>query len=56
MSPDGSFKVMPTLGDLYLIVNDIPELKNIAIIIKDLVESGMGGKTNVDLRFILYRD
>lgn len=50
LSPDGSFKVMPTLGDLYLIVNDIPELKNIAIIIKDLVESGMGGKTNVDLR------
>lgn len=47
---DGSFKEMPTLADLYPIVNNIPELKNIAVIIKDLVESGMGGKTNVDLR------
>lgn len=50
LKPDGSFKEMPTLADLYPIVNNIPELKNIAIIIKDLVESGMGGKTNVDLR------
>ena len=47
---DGSFKEMPTLKDLYPIVNSVPELKNIAIIIKDLVESGMGGKTNVNLR------
>lgn len=50
LNPDGSFKEMPTLADLYPIVNAVPELKNIAIIIKDLVESGMGGKTNVDLR------
>lgn len=50
LNPDGSFKEMPTLADLYPIVNAIPELKNIAIIVKDLVESGMGGKTNVDLR------
>ena len=50
LNPDGSFKEMPTLKDLYPIVNGVPELKNIAIIIKDLVESGMGGKTNVDLR------
>lgn len=50
LNPDGSFKEMPTLKDLYPIVNAVPELKNIAIIIKDLVESGMGGKTNVDLR------
>lgn len=49
LNPDGSFKEMPTLADLYPIVNAIPELKNIAIIIKDLVESGMGGKTNVNL-------
>lgn len=47
---DGSFKEMPTLADLYPIVNAVPELKNIAVIVKDLVESGMGGKTNVDLR------
>ena len=55
LNPDGSFKEMPTLADLYTIVSDIPELKNIAIIIKDLVECGMGGKTNVDLcaRFIV---
>ena len=50
LNPDGSFKEMPTLVDLYPIVNSIPELKNIAIIIRDLVESGLGGKTNVDLR------
>ena len=50
LNPDGSFKKMPTLADLYPIVNAIPELKNIAIIVKELVESGMGGKTNVDLR------
>lgn len=50
LNPDGSFKEMPTLKDLYPIVNAVPELKNIAIIIKDLVESGIGGKTNVDLR------
>lgn len=49
LNPDGSFKEMPTLADLYSIVNEIPEMKNIAIIIKDLVESGMGGKTNVNL-------
>ena len=50
LRPDGSFKEMPTLADLYPIVNAVPELKNIAVIVKDLVESGMGGKTNVDLR------
>lgn len=50
LRPDGSFKEMPTLADLYPIVNVVPELKNIAVIVKDLVESGMGGKTNVDLR------
>ena len=50
LNPDGSFKEMPTLVDLYPIVNAIPELKNIAIIIRDLIESGLGGKTNVDLR------
>ena len=50
LNPDGSFKEMPTLTDLYPIVCAIPEMKNIAIIIKDLIESGLGGKTNVDLR------
>lgn len=50
LRPDGSFKEMPTLADLYPIVNAVPELKSIAVIVKDLVESGMGGKTNVDLR------
>ena len=50
LNPDGSFKEMPTLVDLYPIVNAIPELKNISIIIRDLIESGLGGKTNVNLR------
>lgn len=47
---DGSFKTMPTLTDLYGIVSKVPELKNIAVVIKDLVDSGMGGHTNVDLK------
>lgn len=47
---DGSFKEMPTFADLYNFVLKVPELKNIAIIIKGLVDSGMGGRTNVDLR------
>ena len=46
---DGSFKEMPTLKDLYKIVLTVPELKNVAVIIKDLIESGLGGKTNVNL-------
>lgn len=41
---------LPTTSITSSIVNSIPELKNIAIIIRDLVESGLGGKTNVDLR------
>ena len=49
LNPDGSFKEMPTLADLHPIVAAVPKLKNIALIIKDLVESGLGGKTNVDL-------
>ena len=50
LNPDGSFKEMPSLADLYPIVSGVPELKNIAIIIRDLIESGLGGRTNVDLR------
>lgn len=50
LNHDGSFKVMPTFADLYGFVEKTPELRNIAIIIKDLVESGLGGKTNVDLK------
>lgn len=49
LSVDGSFKAMPTLADLYGITVKVPELKNISVIIKDLVDSGMGGQTNVDL-------
>lgn len=49
INPDGSFKQMPTLADLYAFVVKRPELKNIAVIIKDLVDSGMGGETNVNL-------
>ena len=47
---DGSFKKMPDLSDLYPILLKYPELKNIAIIVKDLVSSGLEGQTNVDLK------
>ena len=50
LKEDGSFKDMPTLADLYDFVVKIPELRSISVIIKDLVDSGMGGKTNVDLK------
>lgn len=50
LNADGSFKKMPNLSDLYRFVEKVPELKNIAVIIKDLVDCGMGGDTNVDLK------
>ena len=46
---DGSFKKMPCLEDLYLKIYDNPELKSIAVIIKDLAACGMAGRTNVNL-------
>ena len=50
LNNDGSFKKMPDLSDLYPILLKYPELKNIAIIVKDLVSSGLAGQTNVDLK------
>ena len=40
---------MPCLEDLYLKICDKPELKSIAVIIKDLAAGGMAGRTNVNL-------
>ena len=50
LEADGSFKKMPCLEDLYLKICDKPELKSIAVIIKDLAAGGMAGRTNVDLK------
>ena len=50
LNPDGSFKKMPDLSHLYPFLLKYPELKNIAIIVKDLVSSGLAGQTNVDLK------
>ena len=49
LSSNGSFKKMPCLEDLYLKIYDNPELKSIAVIIKDLAACGMAGRTNVNL-------
>lgn len=46
---DGSLKTMPTLEDLYPLIQQIPKLNGLSMIIKDLIDSGMGGATNVDL-------
>lgn len=50
LNADGSFKKMPDLSHLYHILKKYPELKNVAIIVKDLVKSGLAGQTNVDLK------
>ena len=50
LNVDGSFKKMPDLSDLYTVLLKYPELKSIAIIVKDLVDSGLAGQTNVDLK------
>ncbi len=49
LQEDGQFKPMPTLADLYPILAGYPDLKNIAIVVKDLVDAGLGGPTNVNL-------
>lgn len=50
LNPDGSFKKMPDLSHLYPFLEKYPELKNVAVIVKDLVNSGLAGQTNVDLK------
>lgn len=50
LKPDGSFKDMPDLSNLYPILLKYPSLKNIAVIVKDMVDCGLGGQTNVDLK------
>ena len=50
LNDDGSFKKMPDLSHLYPILLKHTELKNIAVIVKDLVSSGLAGQTNVDLK------
>ena len=48
LDENGSFKTMPTFADLYPFVA-VPELKNLAVILKGLVDAGLGRATNVDL-------
>ena len=50
LNPDGSFKKMPDLSHLHPFLTKYPELKNVAVIVKDLVNSGLAGQTNVDLK------
>ena len=45
----GNFKAMPDFSDLYEVLQEYPELKNLALVVKQQIEFGMGGQTNVDL-------
>jgi len=48
----GDFKKMPTLADLYAVLNESRETKSLAIVLKRFVSgsaSRFGGETNVDL-------
>lgn len=49
LKPDGSFKDMPDFTHLYPFLLKYPALKNVAIVVKDLIDSGLGGQTNVNL-------
>lgn len=49
LNPDGSFKAMPDFTQLYPLLLQYPTLKNIAAVVKDLIDSGLGGQTNVNL-------
>ena len=49
---DGSFKIMPTLSDLYNTLNGSSETKKLALVVQRFVSgsaAGLGGATNVDL-------
>lgn len=49
VNPDGSMKPMPDFTHLYPFLLKYPSLQNIALVVKELVEFGLGGQTNVDL-------
>ena len=55
INADGHFKAMPDLSHLYPHLLTQPKLRNVAMIVKDLVDSGLAGQTNVDLnsRFVV---
>lgn len=56
LKPDGSFKDMPDFAHLYPFLLKYPVLKNVALSVKELIDFGMGGQTNVDLTssFIVF--
>ena len=56
LKPDGSFKEMPDFAHLYPLLLKYPVLKNVALAVKELIDFGMGGQTNVDLTssFIVF--
>lgn len=49
LNPDGSFKRMPDFTDLLVFLQQYPVLKNLALMVQEQIEMGMGGQTNVDL-------
>ena len=49
LKPDGSFKDMPDFAHLHPLLLKYPVLKNVALAVKEIIDFGMGGQTNVDL-------
>lgn len=49
LQPDGSFKPMPDFEHLHPFLLKYPALKNVALVVQEIIEMGMGGQTNVDL-------
>ena len=47
---NGQFKRMPDLSDLYSLLCEQPALSNVSVVVKDLLDSGLAGQTNVNLR------
>lgn len=43
------FKAMPDFTHLYSCLLKYPSLKNVALAVKEIIDFGMGGQTNVDL-------
>lgn len=49
LKENGDFKAMPDFTHLYPFLLKYPILKSIAVVVKDLIESGLGRQTNVNL-------
>lgn len=49
LGADGKFKPMPDFKHLHPFLLKYPVLKNVALVVQELIEFGMGGQTNIDV-------